>query len=127
MARVVEEELPEMPGQEAFLDVLTNMVGIIIMLVVVVGIRASRAAIQAAAEKEPIPVVEKAASKEALLDARRSALTKKQDAESLIQQVVDVHQEALLREKERNYLSTYVAAFEQELKDRRTELSTDEQ
>ena len=127
MARIVEEELPDMPGQDAFLDVLTNMVGIIILLVVVIGIRTSRAAMKAAAEQQPLPAAEATASKDALLDARRAALVAKQDAESLIRQVVDVHGETSLREQERQYLSTFVAAFEQELKDRRSELSADQQ
>ena len=35
--RIVEDEFPDMPGQDSFLDVLTNMVGIIILLVVVIG------------------------------------------------------------------------------------------
>ena len=126
VARIVEEELPDMPGQDAFLDVLTNMVGIIILLVVVIGIRTSRAAMKAAAEKQP-SVAEDSPLKDTLLDAQRGAIAAKRDTESLIQQVIDVHGETSLREQERDYLTTFVTAFEQELKDRRAELSADQQ
>ena len=124
MARTVEEDFSEMPGHDSFLDVLTNMVGIIILLVVVTGLRTSQAVMKAA-EKQPL--AEAAAAISALRDAQRAALAAKRDTESLIGQVVDVHGETSLREQERDYLTTFVAAFEQELKDRRTELSTDQQ
>ncbi len=67
MARIVEEELPDMPGQDAFLDVLTNMVGIIILLVVVIGIRTSRATVKAAVDQVQVSVdTEEAASRDKL-------------------------------------------------------------
>src|SRR3954454_13158524 len=39
----VELEADQMPGQDSFLDVITNIVGILILLVLIVGIRTSRA------------------------------------------------------------------------------------
>ena len=39
----VEMEADQMPGQDSFLDVITNIVGILILLVLVVGLRTSRA------------------------------------------------------------------------------------
>src|SRR3954464_13792726 len=38
----VEIEADQMPGQDSFLDVITNIVGILILLVLVVGLRSSR-------------------------------------------------------------------------------------
>src|SRR5437764_3602466 len=38
----VEMEADQMPGQDSFLDVITNIVGILILLVLVVGLRSSR-------------------------------------------------------------------------------------
>ena len=38
----VEIEADQMPGQDSFLDVITNIVGILILLVLVVGLRTSR-------------------------------------------------------------------------------------
>ena len=37
----VEVEADQMPGQDSFLDVITNIVGILILLVLVVGLRTS--------------------------------------------------------------------------------------
>ena len=115
----------DMPGQDSFLDVLTNMVGIIILLVVVTGLRTSQAVMKAA-ESESQTAAD-TGTKEALRDAQMAAIAAKKDAESLVQQAVAVHGETSLREQERDYLTTYVAAFEQELSDRRAELSVDEQ
>ena len=36
-----EVEADQMPGQDSFLDVITNIVGILILLVLVVGLRTS--------------------------------------------------------------------------------------
>ena len=36
-----EIEADQMPGQDSFLDVITNIVGILILLVLVVGLRTS--------------------------------------------------------------------------------------
>ena len=38
----VEMEADQMPGQDSFLDVITNIVGILILLVLVVGLRTQR-------------------------------------------------------------------------------------
>lgn len=126
--RVAEEELPEMPGQDAFLDVLTNMVGIIILLVVVIGIRTSRATIKAAVEEvhATIKKVDDTAQNE-VDKARNVALAAQQDLQSLMQQAVDVRGETTLRSKERDILYAHIAAFQQELDQRRAALSTDEQ
>jgi hypothetical protein len=125
---VADDDLAEMPGQDSFLDVLTNMVGIIILLVVVVGIRTSRATIRAAVEQ--VKVESEIEDTKAKSDAERAkyiAIAAEQDLKSLIQQAVHVHSEAKLRSQERDYLTTYVAAFQQELDQRRSALSTDKQ
>ncbi len=44
-----------------------------------------------------------------------------------MRQVVEVRGESSYREQERDYLSTYVAAFEQELSQRRSTLSAEKQ
>lgn len=126
--RVAEEELPEMPGQDAFLDVLTNMVGIIILLVVVIGIRTSYATIKAAVEKVTVVVEpqDSTAADEAA-KARAMAIAAEQELKSLMQQVVQVRGETALRDKERETFATFVVAFQQELDQRRAALSADQQ
>jgi hypothetical protein len=126
VARTAKDDFSDMPGQDSFLDVLTNMVGIIILLVVVTGLRTSQAVMKSA-EKEAQAVPKVKELKDSLRDAQMAALAAKKDTDSLIEQAVAVHGETSLREQERDYLTTYVAAFDQELKDRRAELSTDQQ
>ena len=127
--RVAEDELPDMPGQDAFLDVLTNMVGIIILLVVVMGLRSSRAASIALAKQDPTlaAAATRAAAEDDLQNSCREAAATQDEVRHLVKQVVNVRRETLFREQERNELSTYVAAFEQELNERRAGLSADEQ
>lgn len=126
--RIVEEELPDMPGQDAFLDVLTNMVGIIILLVVVIGLRTTRATVRAAVEQVPAVVdQEEVAINKQLQSARQGAMVNESEIKGLVQRVVEIRDETALRDKERNYLTKFVAAVEQELSDRKKELSAEEQ
>jgi hypothetical protein len=127
--RVAEEELPEMPGQDAFLDVLTNMVGIIILLVVVMGLRSSRAATASLGEDHAAiaAAAARAAAEDELRDAHRDMLRSRHEMQQAMERAVSARRETLLREQERQYLTTYVAAFGQELSERRTTLTTEEQ
>ncbi|MEX2093727.1 MAG: hypothetical protein WD971_13670 [Pirellulales bacterium] len=127
--RVVEEELPDMPGQDAFLDVLTNMVGIIILLVVVMGLRSSRAASAIHSQHDPASASAAAnsAAEVQLNKSYREAMRARQEFGRVVKQAVDVRRENLFRARERDYLTTYVTAFTQELNDRRATLSTEQQ
>ena len=131
MARIVEEELPDMPGQDAFLDVLTNMVGIIILLVVVIGhahVAGHRA--RRPSSKYSVTVDRGRCGLEgrSSQDAQRVGPRRRvENSKALMRQVVEVRGETSLREQERDYLSTYVAAFEQELNERRSTLSAEQQ
>ena len=128
MARRAKDEFAEMPGQDSFLDVLTNMVGIIILLVVVVGIRTSRATIQKAIESvSAVDDSEERVAKEKLEQAKRAALLARSELNDRVRQAVEIRGETALREKERDYLSTFAAAVDEELEARRAALSTDEQ
>ena len=52
-----EVEADQMPGQDSFLDVITNIVGILILLVLVVGLRTSHS-VREASENAPVATVE---------------------------------------------------------------------
>ena len=60
MKRRAASELPT-PGQDSFLDVVANLVGILIILVMVVGMQARQAMEQAASQTDA-PVVARAMS-----------------------------------------------------------------
>jgi hypothetical protein len=118
-----------MPGQDAFLDVLTNMVGIIILLVVIVGIRSSRAAGSAAGESDAASITAAAngLATERMHDAYLDALQAKSERDQAVSRALHARTENLLRAQERDYLVTFVAAVKQELEERRDALSTEEQ
>jgi hypothetical protein len=115
-----------MIGQDSFLDVVTNIVGIIILLVMVVGMRASHAVETAALverqeDEAPQP------DDEELRKARQTALDSERDVRNLVSRVVNTRQETLLREHERLLLNTVVAEAEQEVAERRSELNAQDQ
>lgn len=118
----------EFAGQDSFLDIVANIVGILILLVVVVGVRASQHAVAAAdARQVERPAAVPAVSDDQIQQARRSALNAHKDVADLVKQIVNVHQEADLRDEERVVLGTVVTAAEKEIQERRAQLSEEEQ
>ncbi|MGD9723543.1 MAG: hypothetical protein AB7O59_19325 [Pirellulales bacterium] len=99
-------------GTDSFLDVITNFVGILIILVIVVGQNARNA---------PLPVVEPPVDAE-LEAARAEAATVEQDVHSINAQMKTVHAELAARAYERDQVQTVVAAVEHELTKRRAAL-----
>ncbi len=120
------EELIEIPGQDSFLDVITNIVGILILLVLVVGMRTTRSVASAANAGDP-SLAPPFADDEHVAAARRAAAARRQDVSELARRAVDVHAEWQLREQERAFLTTFVASAEREVDEHRTELSTERQ
>jgi hypothetical protein len=107
------------PGHDAFLDVVANMVGILIILVLVVGVRVKNApvtlAIPQAADETPPEVaeLERQAATEASL--RDDVLATREQIRRLAQQA-EAHAQA------RNALATMVATAEAEINRRRETL-----
>lgn len=128
MARNADDEFADMPGQDSFLDVLTNMVGIIILLVVVTALRASQATVRAAVESVQQEFAAEAVAPLARLDdAKRAVEVAETDLKSTLRQTVEVRDEATLRELERSELTAFIAAVDHELRERREALSSDQQ
>jgi hypothetical protein len=119
----VEMEADQMPGQDSFLDVITNIVGILILLVLVVGLRTSRA-VHSAPAVQPTEAVY---SQDQLQKASNEVLTKELNVRDLVHQVGVAQRDVGLREAERSALSTVIVAAEQAIAARRAELSTEEQ
>jgi hypothetical protein len=118
-----EVDADQMPGQDSFLDVITNMVGILILLVLVVGIRTQRSVhcgpdVQAAEQLRSENEVRKAYS---------SALTTERNVREMVQRVSSARHETAFREEERAWMSENIAAAEKEISDRRAQLSTSDQ
>jgi hypothetical protein len=120
--RHAEIETDQMPGQDSFLDVITNIVGILILLVLVVGVRTSRSVSQASDAE-----IRNAVTDDELQAAVRAAVNAQHDVRELVERSVNVHDEVLLKEREREYLGTYVAAGEEEIAELRSKLSQQQQ
>src|SRR5689334_12452651 len=118
-----ELEADQMPGQDSFLDVITNIVGILILLVLVVGLRTSHSV-------RDVPdalSAERARGEAEYQQAYSSALSQQRGVQDLVQKVGNAHYESEFRESERAWLSTTVAAAEKEIEERRAKLTTDGQ
>jgi hypothetical protein len=70
-----------MPGQDSFVDVICNMVGILITLVVVVGIRVSQIVIDPPTEATPAVVQSAAGDPGTLREELEVAHRDRRDAE----------------------------------------------
>ena len=117
----VEIEADQMPGQDSFLDVITNIVGILILLVLVVGLRTSHSVRDAPDADLPKQLV----AKDEIRQAYNNALTTERSVRDLVQRVGNARHESEFREEERAWLSTTVAAAEKEIEACRAKLSTD--
>ena len=113
-----------MVGTDSFLDVVTNIVGILILLVMVVGLRASNAVETAVTTQRASDVQQQNVTQVDVQRAHESAADAERHVRDLIHRVVDTRQEALLREKERAVLNTVVAEAEQQIADRRERLNS---
>lgn len=111
-------------GQDSFLDIVANIVGILILLVMVMGLRASHSVeTEEAAAVETTEAALPSVSAEELHAAVQAAVAKGADVRKLVEHATELRQETLLRREERGYLAMFVSAVEQELDQRRSELS----
>ena len=124
--RRADDDTDEMAGQDSFLDVVTNIVGILILLVMVVGLRSSQAVATALGTSDSPP-----AQPAATADDVRAAYEVTADAERSVRETIrrgiSARDEAMLREQERMWLHAAVAETEQEIAARRARLNTEDQ
>ncbi|HUG69767.1 MAG TPA: hypothetical protein VMM76_18590 [Pirellulaceae bacterium] len=115
----------EAPGQDSFLDVVANLVGILIILVMVIGVRAKDAMLEAA------PVVAKeeatAQAESDVADALKVAHAVEQDIQQLTKKINQEAFEIEYRRKERDIIQLLTASAEQALAQKRDELDAEEQ
>ncbi len=129
------DEEPEddgMPGQDSFIDVICNMVGILITLVVVVGVRVSQVVIEAptkvtpavAQTDSPEKVAELRADLEKAVQARLDA---QYEIKKTAAQTNDMRLNAELVDMRREQLTLVRAQVEQSIAARRAALDADAQ
>jgi hypothetical protein len=124
MRRTAQDE-ETTQGQDSFLDVVANMVGILILLVMVVGLRASKLpplpTVAVAAPTAPAPSAAGPAS-----ELPREIAELQSEISKLAQQVAASLQEESLREAERVHLAAHAVEVQRELDRRKAELTADE-
>ena len=121
MRRQDDEE--EAVGQDSFLDVVANIVGILILLVMVVGARAALAPVSA--QDEPAKLAGPGAAE--LKAAVHQAAKSRADVEEIIYRTANMRLESVRRDSERMRLQTLVSAVSAEIDRQRKDLSAEEQ
>ena len=115
-----EVEADQMPGQDSFLDVVTNIVGVLILLVLVVGLRTS----QSVKDAPDTGTAERARGEAELQKAYNSAVTSQRNVQELVKRVEKASFESAFREDERSWLSAHVAVAEKEIEERAEEINS---
>jgi hypothetical protein len=126
------EEDDALPGQDSFIDVVCNMVGILIVLVMIVGVRATGAN---SPSDDLTPIHAKRTSfnsadeqsLQALEETRQRALQAHRQIEDAVQRVVDLGAQSIVVEAQREQLSLLKAAVEQDIAERRSKLDSEGQ
>ncbi len=106
------------PGQDSFLDVLTNLVGILVILVILVGLRAAKSPVRLpeGLSPEEEKLLADLAGDQAKVQALRA------DVLRLADQIDQVQQAIAVRNQQRVLLATAAAAARQELEAQRATL-----
>jgi hypothetical protein len=107
------------PGQDSFLDVVANLVGILIILVMIVGTRAKNAIQQAEHAPESIPLVDVESPKNAAVAVR-------QELETMLERTQQQAIEIAYRRNERDRILTFIAAAENAMEKETNKLSDDQ-
>jgi hypothetical protein len=111
-------EAHESAGTDSFLDVTTNIVGILIILVMVVGVRAQNPIVQATSATE---------SEEKVSALSRQSAEIEYDVRRLSDQTAAVENEIQARSIERQAIATMIAAAENQIADERSRLDSSKQ
>jgi hypothetical protein len=111
-------EAHESAGTDSFLDVTTNIVGILIILVMIVGMRAQNPIVQAASMTE---------SEDKVAALTHQAANIEYDARRLSEQTQAVENEIKIKSAERQVIATMISAAEHEIEDQRSKLDSEKQ
>lgn len=106
-------------GQDSFLDVVTNIVGILIILMIVAGLRIKNAPVKEA-EDEAVRNATVALRTELAIEG-----SLRTDVVKTAEQIHNIGEEAFKRSHERALLATAVTAMEQDLKNARDQLDSE--
>lgn len=108
------------PGQDSFLDIVANLVGILLILIMVIGAQARDAMVEQVA---PDPV----ATEERLEQPRRQLAAAQGSVKDLVAKIYQQESEIVFREKERAAVLHKVALVRQELLEMQSQLDGQKQ
>lgn len=117
-------------SQDSFLDVVANVVGVLIVLVMVVGLQASQKIFSKPdkpsdeLEQQAVqpPQDNVAELNEKLAQETREALKMQQNIQGMVQRAVSIHQEANAHDQRRIELAMHRSVLEQDIEHRREKL-----
>ncbi|MEM9186609.1 MAG: hypothetical protein AAGB00_08965 [Planctomycetota bacterium] len=134
--RRADQASGDVPGQDSFLDIVANLVGILILLVMVVGLRAAQQPASATADGapstadaspatpgEPADKATGAVTEEELAAAVKKALLQRREVVTKLVKVASSKEEVALRDAERVELTKFVAGVEEEIETQRQAMS----
>jgi len=122
MRRRTPQSSGDAPGQDSFLDVVANMVGILIILVMVVGVRAGKSTVEL--PEASIPAL---SAEEPLADLQREAQSLKGEILEIDRHAKQVQQAIAIRRAQQETLATLIAAIKEELDAARNKLDAESQ
>jgi hypothetical protein len=134
-------EIQEESAQDSFLDVIANLVGVIIILVMLVGAKATRDVMResrlpvdnvTAIESMPHPETETELEVDPNVarefdDAKEAAIKARQEVEAIATRLVRMKQESAELDAERVTLAMHRSIVEEDMAKRRAKLSSDKQ
>ena len=120
------ESQVEAPGQDSFLDVVCNLVGILIVLVMIVAAQAKRGMMAASAASAQAASAAEATSQADAEAAEVAAAAIERGVQDLQARIDQQNQEAAVRQMERDKYQVLVTVAEQRLAEYRDQLSTQE-
>jgi len=131
----------QLGGEDSFLDVVANVVGVLIILVMVVSVRASYSVLDTnSAENRPHnespPLADKATATDDVeieplvtqLDAaRRQAIQSQAEIEAMAQKIIRINHESAMQEERRLQLNMLLSVQEEDMQERRSQLDKQQQ
>lgn len=123
MRRVKREDETEVAGQDSFLDVVANIVGILILLVMVVGLRSGRLEGEAPAPEAaapPAPLI----TNEQVAEAKKTAIEAVHRVAKLKEQLLEAQQEAEVQDAMRLGAADAVLELKENLESKTERLSS---
>ena len=114
----------ESPGYDSFLDIVANLVGILIILIMVVGVRARDAFVNAAADEQPPAAVETAAAEAIDVESpAQEAAAVEADIHRINHAMQQIEREALVRRRSRDTTYAMLTSLDQEIEQEKSQLS----